>query len=116
MAKTLLLVDDDLHILETAKDILEASGYDVLTAESGAEARRQLAAGPCALAIIDFNLKDITGVDLAVALKQTRPDLIVFLMTGEANVDLGAAKPAVREVLTKPVNPTELIALLQKVI
>lgn len=115
MDKRILLVDDDARILETAQDILEAAGYDVQSAESGSAAREKLKAAPVHLMIADYNLLDTTGVELALKAREIRPDLVIFLMTGEANVDLGSAKSVVHSVLTKPVNPPELLALIKRV-
>ena len=116
MAKTLLLIDDEPHILETAQDILEAAGFGVVTAETGEAALQKLRDGPCDLMIVDFNLLDTTGVDLAVKADQLRPGLPVILMTGEANIDLGPAKTVIRTILTKPVNPSQLIDIIHKIV
>jgi len=116
MAKTLLLVDDDRHILETARDILEEAGFDIQTAETGAQALQMLKGRPCHLMIVDYNLVDMTGVELTGQAKKLHPEIPVILMTGEANVDLGAAKSLIGEILTKPVNPAALIELIRKVL
>jgi len=115
MAKTILLVDDDTHILETAQDILEASGYDVQSAETGSAALEQLSKAPIHLMIVDYNLLDMTGIELALKAKAVQPALIIFLMTGETSVDLGAAQPIIHSVLTKPVNPADLLILIKQV-
>lgn len=115
MAEAILLVDDDRHILETAQDILEAAGYQVQTAETGAEALQKLQAGIFRLMIIDFHLLDTTGVDLTLAVKRLRPQVAVILMTGEAQVDLGPAEGAVHSLLTKPVNPADLLRIIHDV-
>jgi DNA-binding NtrC family response regulator len=115
MVRTLLLVDDDPHILETAQDILEAAGYTVQTAETGAAALQKLRAVPCELMIVDFNLLDMSGIDVAVQAKQIRPELVVFMMTGEANVDLGPAETIIHTLLMKPVSPPQLIDLIHKI-
>lgn len=116
MTKTILLVDDDAHILETAEDILEAAGYAVQTSETGKMALEKLKANAAQLMIVDLNLVDTTGLELAVQAKALRPDLIVILMTGEASVDLGPAASAIHSILTKPVDPGALIDLIRKVL
>src|SRR5579864_9411030 len=93
--KTILLVDDDPNILDTAKDILEDAGYSVQTADSGAEAIQKLKSCRAKLAIFDFNLPDVRGADLAVEAKRVDKDLPIILMTGESSFDLGSAKDAV---------------------
>src|SRR5690242_12382380 len=115
MAKSLLLVDDDVHILETAQDILEASGFEVQTASSGAAALQSLRGQSFHVMIVDFNLLDTTGVELAVQARSIQPKLEIILMTGEANVDVGPAKTIIRTILTKPVDPSALTDLIQKI-
>jgi two-component system cell cycle response regulator CpdR len=116
MAKAILLIDDDPHILETAQDILEAAGYEIQTGETGAAALEKLRARSFQLMIVDFNLLDVTGIELAVKAKAIHPDMAIILMTGEAAVDLGPAKNLIGAVLTKPVNPAELIKLIHQTI
>ena len=114
--RSILLIDDEPHILETAQDILEAAGYAVQTAETGATALEKLRAGRFSLMIVDFNLMDIMGIDLAVQAKQLDPELAIILMTGETDVDLGPAKAIIHSVLTKPVNPADLLELIHRTI
>jgi DNA-binding response OmpR family regulator len=113
MAKTILIVDDDPNILDTARDILEDAGYAVFAEVTGAGALAKLSSSPADLALFDFNLPDTQGIDLAVKAKKIRPKMAIFLMTGEAGVDLGAAQGAVDLVLTKPVNPVKLLQVIQ---
>ena len=113
-AKTILLVDDDAHILETAQDILEAAGYEVQTADSGAGALQKLTAAPVHLMIVDFNLLDTTGIDLAVKAREIHPEIQIILMSGEAEIDLGPARRVIRSILVKPVNPAELLTLIKQ--
>lgn len=109
----LLLVDDDPNILDTARDILEDAGYEVAAAGTSAEALALLQKDPFHLALVDYNLPDAKGVQFAQEARRLRPELRVILMTGEARVDAGPPG-VIAEVLTKPVDPGRLIALLQK--
>jgi CheY-like chemotaxis protein len=113
MPKTILIVDDDPNILDTARDILEEAGYTVYAEGTGAAALAKLKSTPADLALFDFNLPDTGGLDLAVAAKKMCPKMAVFLMTGEAGIDLGAAEAAVDIVLTKPVDPAQLLHVIQ---
>ena len=116
MAKTILIVDDNPNILDTAQDILEAAGYVVETADTAALAIQKLKSSSADLAILDFNLHDAKGVDLAIQARQLCPKIAVIMISGEANVDLGPAKNAVDAVLTKPVNPALLLEVIQKIV
>ena len=112
----ILIVDDDPNILDTAKDILEDAGYQVATAGTGAAAMEQLALTEAEVAIFDFNLPDTTGIELALKAKVLHPKMAIILMTGEGHVDPGPAKNAVDFILTKPVNPAQLIDLLLQIV
>jgi len=114
MAKSLLLVDDDAQILETAQDILEAAGFEVRVAGTGAAALDRLREQPCRVMVVDYNLPDTTGVELALQAQALCPSMVVLLMTGEADVELGPARGAIRAVLTKPVDPAALIEILRQ--
>lgn len=111
--KRLLLVDDDPNILESAKDILEDAGYAVKTASTLAAARALLAEGALDVLVVDFNLPDGKGLNLALEAKSQWPALKRVLMTGEVPVATGGADTGLfHAVLTKPVDPPSLLALL----
>src|SRR5713226_3418212 len=115
MGKTILIVDDDPNILDTARDILEDAGYTVYAEGTAAGALAKLKSSPVDLAVFDFNLPDGKGVDLAVQGKRISPKMPIILMTGEEAVDLGPATDAVSTILTKPVNPTQLIKVIHDI-
>ena len=113
---SVLLVDDDAQILDTAQDILEAAGFAVRVAATGEAALRTLRDHPCRGMIVDFNLPDMTGLELARQAKSVLPEIVILLMTGEASVELGSAKPLIASILTKPVNPAQLIDIIHKIV
>ncbi len=114
MSKTLLLVDDDLNIQDTARDILEDAGFIVETTGTVAGALEKLKVASIDVALIDFNLPDGRGVDLATTAKQLYPELMIILLTGEATPELGDAKHVIQAILTKPVEPSRLIEIIRK--
>ena len=56
--ETILLVDDDVNILDTAKDILEEAGYEISTASTGAKAVELLDKKAFNVVVADFQLPD----------------------------------------------------------
>lgn len=64
-SKTILVVDDDLEIRETLRDVLEEEGYRVTLAANGAEALRQLrglaAVDHPALILLDLMMPEMNG-------------------------------------------------------
>src|ERR1700687_103874 len=112
MAATILIVDDDPNILDTAKEILEDAGYVVSAALTGKEALQILRSHPADVAIFDYNLPDATGKEMAILAKQICPKIVNILMTGDANFDLGSARYSIDTVLIKPVNPSQLLRVI----
>jgi DNA-binding response OmpR family regulator len=110
--KRVLIVDDDENLIESAKDILEDSGYAVQTSGTLAAARAALAGGSVDIVMVDFNLPDGKGPDLARTAKAAKPDLCILLMTGEAAASVGNDAALFNAVLTKPVDPAALLSLL----
>lgn len=82
--KTILLVDDDIHIVGFVGKILTDRGYAVITANNGADAigKSKAYPGEIALLLSDFQMPGISGVELAVQLTVDRPHLKVLLMSG----------------------------------
>jgi DNA-binding NtrC family response regulator len=82
--KTILVVDDDPHILEIVTDVLGESEYNVLTAESGLKALEESRAfnGDIHVLLSDFEMPQMSGMELATVLTGERPELKVLLMSG----------------------------------
>jgi DNA-binding NtrC family response regulator len=82
--ETLLVVDDDQSVLRLVVAILERAKFRVLSARSGAEAIKL--AGETEqkihLLLSDVDMPQMSGPDLSAALKTTRPDMRVMLMSG----------------------------------
>jgi two-component system cell cycle sensor histidine kinase/response regulator CckA len=88
--ETILVVDDNPLILRTVVAVLEAENFIVLSADSGPAA---LVLADKTTQTIDLLLSDVdmlqmSGPELGEALKKTRPDMHVMLMSGGANGNL----------------------------
>ena len=116
MSKTILLVDDDPNIVDTAQDILEEAGFSVCGEKTAAGALERLKTTIADLAILDLNLPDAKGSDLAVEIKKCAPRIAIILLTGQGDISLGQAQVAIDAVLTKPVNPADLIQTIRNLV
>jgi len=112
-APVVLIVDDEKVIADTLSIILTHAGFISMTAYDGESALRIATAITPALLISDVVMPGITGVELAIMLTQSIPDLKVLLFSGQAStVDL--LEEARRgghhfTALTKPVHPTDML-------
>lgn len=116
----ILLVDDEENIRESYKEIFEAMGHTVILAQDGREAielyRRELPA----VVIMDVLMPKLTGVQATELLKQEFPDAKVIGMSGgwmrQKDFFLQAARSSgASEVIAKPFQKEELVAMINKV-
>jgi nitrogen-specific signal transduction histidine kinase/ActR/RegA family two-component response regulator len=82
--QTILVVEDNLEILQTARECLRSAGYSVLTAVDGEEALTtfQKHRDDIALVLSDVVMPRVGGVALAKALRAAAPEVPVVLISG----------------------------------
>lgn len=81
-AATLLFIDDDASILILLKRLFQPLGYNILTAESGAEALVLLEKERVDLVISDMKMPQMTGVEVLEQIRAKWPDVVRILQTG----------------------------------
>jgi DNA-binding NtrC family response regulator len=79
---TLLVVDDEQRILSALKRTLRREGYEVLTAETAAEALRVLDERSVDVVLSDHKMPGMTGVQLLAEAARRRPKAARMLITG----------------------------------
>jgi DNA-binding NtrC family response regulator len=79
---TILCVDDSSDILTLCKLILEANGFDVITASNGRVALVRLKENAIDAAVIDNAMPGMSGVRLAQEIKGTHKDVPVLMFSG----------------------------------
>ena len=82
--ETVLVIDDEDHVRETTRRLLEILGYRVLTANGGAQAIELIEsyADSIHLALLDLGMPILSGTELYPHLKRRRPDMEVLICTG----------------------------------
>jgi two-component system phosphate regulon sensor histidine kinase PhoR len=111
---TVLVVDDDDSMRETAVEILSSTGMQAEGAASAAAARSLQNEIRPEVALVDQRLPDSTGVELGSALKERDDDMTVLLVTGYASLENAiAAVWQFDGYLTKPVPPAELVRVVR---
>jgi CheY-like chemotaxis protein len=119
VSATILLAEDEDFIRRLTCRILEARGFKVLVAASGAEA---LEIANRNMEQIDLLLTDVVmpglgGAELAVALRRSRPDLPVLYMSGYAFEALDLEELGDRECyLPKPFTSDVLLQEIGKLL
>ncbi len=79
---TVLLVDDNRDLLHFLERLMADAGWRLLTAESAAAAKKLVLEHKPDAALLDYMLPDGNGVELGAEFLQTKPDMLVIVMTG----------------------------------
>lgn len=105
ISKTLLLVDDEQNIVSALKRLLRRDGYEILTANSGADGLAILAKNKVDVIISDQRMPGMTGVEFLSAVKENYPNTIRMVLSGYTelkSVTDAINEGAVFRFLTKP--------------
>jgi signal transduction histidine kinase len=110
---TVLVVDDDSKNLLALESVLDGTGYRLIQAQTGSAALMALMEGNIAAIVLDVQMPDMSGIELAKMIKQrkrTQHIPIIFLTAHyreDEHAMLGYDVGAV-DYLTKPINPVVL--------
>jgi two-component system alkaline phosphatase synthesis response regulator PhoP len=115
--KTILVVDDELRIVELARDYLEHAGFAVLTAADGPSALMMARTRKPDVMVLDLNLPGMDGLDVARTLRRESSLPIVMLTARDDELDrvLGLEIGA-DDYVTKPFSPRELVARIRAIL
>ncbi len=108
---TILIVDDEPHILSTLKRALELEGYRAVVAGSGALALERAAQEAPELALLDVAMPELDGLEVLRRLKEASPELPAIMMSGHASIETAvrATKLGAFDFVEKPVSTEKLL-------
>jgi len=110
----ILVVDDELRISNFIGAVLQANGYEVITASRGGEAESMLASHCPDLVILDLGLPDVDGMEI---IRNARawiqmPIIVVSARSNERD-KVAALDAGADDYLTKPFGTAELLARIR---
>lgn len=119
MAKKILVVDDERHIVRLVEVNLTRAGYDVVSAYDGVEALEKVAEDIPDMIVLDVMMPRMDGFEVLKNL-QADPkykDIPVIMLTAKAqDADIFKGwQSGVSSYLTKPFNPKELLVFVQRI-
>jgi len=116
-AETVLVVDDDRHIVQLVSLYLSKAGFRVVSASDGAEALRKVREAPPDLLVLDVMLPGPDGLEVCRQLRRTSEVPIVMLSARSGDLDkVAGLQFGADDYVTKPFHPAELIARVQSVL
>jgi DNA-binding NtrC family response regulator len=115
MGDRILVVDDEAGSREGLRRLLEAWGYEAEAAASGEEALDRLRNGGPSAVITDLVMPGMSGVELLRRIQEEIP-VPVIVLSGQGTIETAveAIKLGALDFLEKPVEPTKLKILLEK--
>jgi two-component system phosphate regulon response regulator PhoB len=118
--KSILVADDEAHILHVVSLKLQNAGFEVHTARDGDEAYEMLMTTPVDLVITDYQMPGMTGLEMSRRIHKEpgRRDLPVILLTAHGlaleQVELNQA--GICACLSKPFSPREVLQRVQELL
>ena len=119
MAKKILVVDDERHIVRLVEVNLQRAGYEVVTAFDGVEALEKVQSEKPDMIVLDVMMPRKDGFEVLQDL-QANPgtaDIPVIMLTAKAqDADIFRGwSSGVSSYLTKPFNPRELLTFVERI-
>ena len=111
----ILCVDDEPHIARLKCTILEAAGHEAIAATSAQDAIEKLEQSRYDAVVTDWRLGDASGRSIVQAAK-TDPTTPVVVVSGYVTEAFKAAEPLADLYLEKPVNPEELVTIINQLL
>lgn len=112
----ILVVDDDRATCVMIAKMLSLRGYAVDVAHDGQDALEKIQEKEYALALIDYRMPGMDGVELYRRVRQVRPEVAGVFLTGYPTIDtvFPAIEVGVERVLAKPADSDELFEVVEQ--
>ncbi len=115
-----MVVDDDVAVRETMRDILIRNGYRVMVADDGPSAINQVKIANFDIIILDMKLPVLNGLETYLGIRELRPDAVVILITGYP-LEMGdlatrAIENGAYIYLQKPFSVDRLLEILKEIV
>jgi CheY-like chemotaxis protein len=117
--RRVLIVEDNAEGREMLRTVLELAGHEIAEAADGAAAIEAAQSSPPDVAIIDIGLPGIDGYEVARQVRgmgRSNTTLIALTGYGQPEDRRRSADAGFHAHITKPVDPTELVGLIEQLV
>lgn len=114
----ILVVDDEMIVRESLVDWFMQSGYDVESADGGRAALDMMDKKDYDFIFLDIKMPDVDGFEVLDNAKKNCPNSMVVMITAYGSIEtaVDAMKRGACDYLTKPFEPGDLVALLERLL
>lgn len=117
--RRVFVVDDEFIIATTLATILQKNGYDAISYTDPVKALAAARENPPELLITDVMMPRLSGIDLAIAVRESCPKCKILLFSGQAAtvglLQQASEKGYAFDLITKPIHPTDLLKRIRMV-
>ncbi|MBI1386830.1 MAG: response regulator [bacterium] len=112
------IVEDEEELRENLCDFLEFKGYEVLCFDSGDAAVAGCGDWKADLALLDYLMPGLNGIEVMKRLKEVHPDMPIVFLTASSQgmVKESARLKGAEAVILKPYSPNELIETIERIL
>lgn len=115
MAKSVILcIDDDVVGLKMRKLLLEAQGYEVLTAPTGQQGLAELANHQVDIVVLDYQMPAMNGGEVAGLIRHKRPQLPIVMLSGYPDDVPGEIRELVDAFVTKGDSTPQFLGVIKQ--
>ncbi len=119
--KKIVIIEDDLIIRESLKEILEMNSYEVLATDTGIDLMKKITGFKPDVLITDIIMPDKDGIEIIIEVKKMLPNIILIAISGGGRIDsesyLNTAKYLGADAtLKKPFTHDQLISLIKSLV
>jgi DNA-binding NtrC family response regulator len=114
----ILIAEDEKTQRDLLEGFLEKEGFSAEAVANGREVLRKLEGDFFDIALVDYKMPELDGLQTLREIRKLYPDLPVVMMTAYGTIETAVAsmKEGALDYLTKPIDLDELLLMLQKVI
>jgi len=117
MGRTILIVDDDPHILDVIGFALSKAHMETITARDGFEAVEHFRQGGIDLVVLDISMPELDGLEVCQEIRKTSQIPILFLSSRSDEIDrIIGLEIGGDDYLTKPFSTRELVARIKAIL
>ena len=120
MPKTIVIADDEPHVLRSLEFILKKQGYEVITAVNGEIALEKVRENNPDLVFLDIQMPKMDGNSVLRHLRDDPKfqDLYIVMITakGQEADRLNSLESGANEYVTKPYSPRKLIGRVKEIL
>ena len=113
----ILIVDDEINIRMTLKDILEDEGYSTCVAGTGEKAIKIASKENIDMIILDVKLPGIDGIETFKKINKDKPELDILMISGHSDIStaVSAVKIGAYDFLEKPLSMIKILTAVRNI-